>query len=107
VVGVVLSGRDKKPLKDVPLLLGKQTALTDENGQFGFINPPTGDQLIAVDPQWLASKRQKLPDGSLSGSWHADPAAVEIADAALPRSAHPSSSSSRPTLFIVLHPARA
>ncbi len=61
IIGRVLSGRDKKPLKDVPLLLGKLTTQSDEQGEFRFTNPPTGDQLIVVDPQWLASKRQQLP----------------------------------------------
>jgi hypothetical protein len=89
IIGRVLSARDKKPLKEVPLLLGKLTAQSDEHGEFRFTNPPTGDQLIAVDPRWLASKRQKLPDGSLSGSWHADPAAVDIADAGVTRAGAP------------------
>ncbi|MFO0768360.1 MAG: RHS repeat-associated core domain-containing protein [Nitrospiraceae bacterium] len=80
VTGQVLSARDKKPLKDVPVSLGTLRTQTDERGVYRFSNPPAGNQLVIVEPQWLLAKRQKLADATLTGAWHADPAMVEIAD---------------------------
>ncbi|MBX3237287.1 MAG: hypothetical protein KF814_14160 [Nitrospiraceae bacterium] len=83
VTGQVLSARDKKPLKDVPVSLGTLRTQTDERGVYRFSNPPAGNQLVIVEPQWLLAKRQKLADATMTGAWHADPAMVEIADSGL------------------------
>ena len=79
VTGQVLSARDKKPVRDVPVRLGSQTAKTDDRGLYRFVNPAAGDQLVTVDPAWLAGKRQKLSDGTLTGAFHADPVMVDVA----------------------------
>ncbi|MFO0766068.1 MAG: hypothetical protein U0231_04585 [Nitrospiraceae bacterium] len=56
----------------MPVRLGSKTAKTDDRGLYRFVNPAAGDQLVAVDPTWLAGKRQKLSDGTLTGAFHAD-----------------------------------
>lgn len=49
ISGRVVASKDEKPIKGVTLKIGNLSAVTDEAGNFVFVNPPLGDQVVIID----------------------------------------------------------
>ncbi len=47
--GQVRASKDAKPVKGVTLTIGGQTTVTDDAGNFMFIDPPAGEQILMMD----------------------------------------------------------
>ena len=59
--GQVLASKDAKPVKGVTLTIGDKTAITDNAGNFMFIDPPAGEQILMMDGHTANTADAKYP----------------------------------------------